>query len=160
FSAEVTDAAVSLAGGTTELRLPRAALQQRMNPPAEPGAKREEASAAETIEVLDDMPANITVQKISFPRAMIQKQPFDPAAVLIDASLDGGALRLKSSSGATASLRDVSVQLNTKNLKDGVAFSMKGRAESNDPSAKPSTAPAAAPATAPSDLPPGTLDIQ
>lgn len=161
FSVEVTDAAVSLAGGTTELRLPRAALQQRMNPPAEPGAKREDASAAETIEVLDDMPATLTVQKISFPRAMIQKQPFDPAAVLIDASLDGGALRLKSSSGATASLRDVSVQLNTKNLKDGVAFSMKGRAESNDPSAKPSTAPATAPAaTAPSDLPPGTLDIQ
>jgi len=179
FDAAVTDEMVTVTAKTSTLTLSKEGLEQRLNaPPAKPAAGEAEEEADATpaaplkpIKVLADVPMQLVITQLKFPLAMVSDQPFDADAVDINLALSGGPLKVLNPDGVTTSMDDVRLTLNSSNLNDGVAFSLKSKASAEVPpeqlvaatqpaSTQPVSLSGSDPAVvAAAAMQPGTLDV-
>lgn len=145
FIASKTAEFITLTGETNEFRLPQPAVQARLNPAPQDGTANTPALPP-SARVLADIPMVLQLNQVRVPTALLSNESFDPKAVTIDIALTGGPVRLTSPAPGEGggevrtTLRNLQIAINTKNLAEGVQYTLRSSAEVQAPEAPPASA--------------------
>ncbi|MHC4414137.1 MAG: AsmA family protein [Planctomycetota bacterium] len=128
FGATMDDEMLTITAERPRVALSRNVLQRRLSPAAagEGRAHGDEAPPPAGAVVEADVPLTLTIKQLRLPRAILDREPIETAAVDIDLVLSGGPLVLSDPSQGKTSIEQLEVTVRSDDLVEGLDLTVRG----------------------------------
>jgi len=125
---------IELSGSTSTLSFTADALNSTFNmtEPARPASQQAGSAEPDSASVSADVPAQLQVNALRAPLALLNDRPIDPARVQADLTFTAGPLVLAHEGGHTTNLSDLHAQVRASDLRQPVTFTVRGAVRSTD----------------------------